>query len=231
MIESPPPLTMLLSRHTRRRDFLWVVGCCTLGTISSYGQELTRKIPRIGHVLNAGPNAERFAHALELHLDRLGYSNGKNITLIVRYSRPQELQDTIRSLASDADIIVVWGTIGGIAAKKASVSVPIVFISVGAPVNIGLVESLAHPGGNMTGISFEAANETYGKRLQIIKEIVPQATRVGILRAAGDPNVQFVMMSLEKTAQDLGINLLTFDFQSPDELGGTFEQMHLARKT
>ena len=62
-----------------------------------------------------------------------------------------------------------------------------VFISVGAPVDIGLVESLAHPGGNMTGTTFEAASETYGKRLQLLKEILPDLSRVAVIGAKGEP--------------------------------------------
>jgi putative ABC transport system substrate-binding protein len=80
-------------------------------------------------------------------------------------------------------LLIVGGTVGGVAAKKLVVTKPVVFIAVGAPVEIGLVESLSRPGGNMTGITFEAATETYAKRLQILKEIVPKVNRVAVLQA------------------------------------------------
>jgi putative ABC transport system substrate-binding protein len=104
------------------------------------------------------------------------------------------------------------------AAKKWGVTVPTVFVSVGAPVEIGLVQSLAHPGGNMTGITFEAAAETYGKRLQILKEIVPDLKRVTVLRAVGDPNVEFAMTSLDGAAPELRITLVPVDIKSADDL-------------
>ena len=123
------------------------------------------------------------------------------------------------------DLLVVWGTVAGAAAKKVAGSVPTVFISVGAPVEIGLVQSLAHPGGNMTGITFEAATETYGKRLQILKEIIPNLKRVGVLGAVGDPNVGFAMTSLEGSAPELGVTLVSIDLKSADDLDTAFAKI------
>jgi putative tryptophan/tyrosine transport system substrate-binding protein len=86
------------------------------------------------------------------------YVQGKNITLINVFVPPeaQAIEHAIRSLLPDIDLLVVRGTIGGVSAKKLAPPVPVVFLSVGAPVDIGLVESLAHPGGNMTGTTFES---------------------------------------------------------------------------
>ncbi len=90
--------------------------------------------------------------ALLERLNDLGYVQGKNITLqtLVVRPEPSAMEDAIRSLLPDIDLLVVWSTIAGVAAKKLTSSVPVVFLSVGAPVDIGLVQSLAHPGGNMT---------------------------------------------------------------------------------
>jgi putative ABC transport system substrate-binding protein len=115
--------------------------------------------------------------------------------------------------------------VGGSAAKQVADAVPTVFVSVGAPVEIGLVQSLAHPGGNITGISFEAATETYGKRLQLIKEIVPDLKRVAVLRAVGDPNVGFAMTSLDAAAPELGVTLVPVDIKSADELDAAFTKI------
>ncbi|HTG02493.1 MAG TPA: ABC transporter substrate binding protein [Bradyrhizobium sp.] len=107
-------------------------------------------------------------------LRQLGYVDGQNISLVKQeYAGPslKEMKEAILAVLPDIDILVVSGTIGGIAAKSATSDIPVVFISVGAPVDIGLVKSLANPGGNMTGITFEAASETYAKRLQLLKEI------------------------------------------------------------
>jgi putative ABC transport system substrate-binding protein len=112
-----------------------------------------------------------------------------------------------------------------VAAKRVTSGVPTVFVSVGAPVEIGLVQSLSHPGGNMTGISFEAATETYGKRLQLLKEIVPDLKRVAVLRAVGDPNVGFAMTSLEAAAPELGVSLVSVDMRSADDLESAFAEI------
>jgi putative tryptophan/tyrosine transport system substrate-binding protein len=98
------------------------------------------------------------------------------------------------------DIIVTWGTVGAVAVKQAGNTAPHVFLSVGVPVEIDLIPSLAQPGGNITGVTFEAANETYGKRLQLLKEIAPKLSRAAILYAVGDPNVDHALSSAERAA-------------------------------
>ena len=164
---------------------------------------------------------------LEKGLADLGDVQGRNIELLHRFAGPQpeKLQEVISSLLPQIDLLVVWGTVGGVAAKRVASGMPTVFVSVGAPVEIGLVQSLAHPGGNMTGITFEAATGTYGKRLQILKEIVPDLKRVAVLRAVGDPNVGFAMTSLEEAAPELGVSLVSVDMKSADDLDLAFDKI------
>jgi putative ABC transport system substrate-binding protein len=114
---------------------------------------------------------------------------------------------------------------GGVAAKQVTTTLPTVFLSVGDPVRIGLVSSLAHPGGNMTGVTFEAAAETYGKRLQLLKEMLPGLTTVGVLRTLGDANTINAMDSLERAAPALRVILRPFDVKGPEGLDGTFATM------
>ncbi len=186
------------------------------------------KVWRIGHVLVNPPErggAIR-VQALEKELADLGDVQSRNIDLLHRFAGPQQekLQEVISSLSPQIDLLVVWGTVGGVAAKRVASGVPTVFVSVGAPVEIGLVQSLAHPGGNMTGITFEAATGTYGKRLQILKEIVLDLKRVAVLRAFGDPNVGFAMTSLEEAAPELGVSLVSVDMKSADDLEFSIRQ-------
>jgi putative ABC transport system substrate-binding protein len=163
----------------------------------------------------------------ERSLSYLGYVRGKNIFLIDQLSAPdpQSVENAIVSLIPTIDLLVVLGTVGGVAAKKLVTTKPVVFISVGAPVDIGLVESLSRPGGNMTGITFEAATETYAKRLQILKEIVPELNRVAVLQAQGDANVKFAMVSLERAAPDLGVQLSTIGVSSSSDIAAAFDEM------
>jgi putative tryptophan/tyrosine transport system substrate-binding protein len=141
---------------------------------------------------------------------------------------PPAAEEAVRALAPDVDLLVVWSTIGAVAAKKLVTAIPVVFLSVGAPVDIGLVQSLAHPGGNMTGITFEAASETYAKRLQFLKEIVPQLKRVAVLRAHGDVNGDFALTSMEKPAAEFGIALIPIDVDTSEQMEAAFARMKQA---
>ena len=136
-------------------------------------------------------------------------------------SQPDKIEEAIISLLPQVDLLVVWGE-AAIAAKKLSGSVPTVFISIGFPVELGLVESLAHPGGNMTGITAEAALETPGKRLQILKEIIPDLKRVAVLGVVGEP---IGAETLEPAAHQLGLTLIPIDIKSTDDLEGAFADM------
>ena len=212
----------------RRRDFLGVFCGAALASPSVADAQQPGKVWRIGHVL-VNPRERGGAiraQALEKGLADLGDVQGRNIELLHRFAGPQpdKVQEVIVSLLPQIDLLVAWGTIGGVAAKKVAGGVPTVFVSVGAPVEIGLVQSLAHPGGNMTGITFEASADTYGKRLQILKEIVPDLKRAAVLRAVGDPNVGFAMTSLEAAAPELGVNLVSVDMKSADDLESAFAQ-------
>jgi putative tryptophan/tyrosine transport system substrate-binding protein len=211
-----------------RREFFAVVGSmAATWPIRARAQQPGKKW-RVGQV--AGGTRETAGHltaAVEQRLRDLGYVQDRNITLLTRFAvpRPESMESAIQSLITDIDLLLVWSTVGGAAAKKLGPTMPVIFAAVGAPVDIGLVESLSHPGGNMTGITFEAASETYGRRLQLLKEIQPNLSRVAVLRAVGDPNVQFAMTALESSAPILGITLAVVDISSADELTTAFAEM------
>jgi putative ABC transport system substrate-binding protein len=181
---------------------------------------------RIGHVSTGTPEIGGvFARALEQSLADLGYVQGRNIVLLHRFAGPQpdKIEEAIMSLVPQIDLLVVWGE-GAIAAKKLAVGVPTVFISIGYPVELGLVQSLAHPGGNMTGITAEAALETPAKRLQILKEIGPELKGVAVLGPVDDP--AFVEKGLQDLAAlDLGVTLLPVRIKSADDLEAAFASM------
>ena len=164
----------------RRRDFIGLVGGATAWPLavtwpSCSIAEGTGKVWRVG-VLPGPRGSEGSANILERSLGDLGYVRDKNIVLVSQYSEPnpQSTEDAILSILPTSDLLVVAGTLGGVAAKKLVTTKPVIFVSVGAPVDIGLVESLSRPGGNLTGITFEASAETYAKRLQLLKEVMPE---------------------------------------------------------
>ena len=190
--------------------------------------ERAGKVWRIATVLaGTSETLGHIAKAIEASLANLGYVAGQNITLEHRFFPPDPAgaEQVLRAIVSDLDLLVVGGTVGAVAAKKVTSTLPTVFLSVGDPVRVGLVSNLAHPGGNMTGVTFEAATETYGKRLQLLKEIVPSLTVAGILRMPSDANIVVAMESLERVAPKLGITLRPFDIRTVDDLSTAFVRM------
>jgi len=172
----------------RRRSFISIIYGAAVASPFGAAAQQPGKVWRIGDVLTVPPGqGEPFAQALERSLAELGYVQGRNIVLLHRFAGAQvdKLEGAIISLLPQIDLLVVWGNAGR-PAKKLAGGVPTVFISIGFPVELGLVQSLAHPGGNMTGIAAEAALEINGKRLQILKEIVPGLDRVAVLRDVAD---------------------------------------------
>jgi putative tryptophan/tyrosine transport system substrate-binding protein len=183
-------------------------------------------------VLYGGPLEQelisRVLNALETRLRDLGWVNGRNIRLEHRGTdgTPGQFRDAVaEAVALRPDLIVVWSTVGGVAIKQATTTLPVVFLSVGVPVGIGLVASLSRPGGNMTGVTFEAASETYPKRLQLLKEVVPRLTRVAILYAVGDQNVEPAIRTSEAAAPSLGIRLHLVGVRDAGELDSAFSDI------
>jgi putative tryptophan/tyrosine transport system substrate-binding protein len=211
----------------RRRDFIGVIYGAALTLPFGAGAQQPGKVWRVGDVTPVGPERGRIqAQMLEQRLADLGYVQGRNIVLLHRLSDPQpdKIEEAILSLVPQVDLLVAWGT-AAIAAKKLAGGVPTVFITVGFPVELGLVESLAHPGGNMTGIASEAALETNGKRLQILKEIVPDLKRVAVLLDVNTRSWGFEWAALDQAARELGLALVFIDFKSADELETAFANM------
>ncbi len=208
----------------KRREFITGTAAILAGMLSTRTEAAASW--RIGQVFG-GSSEIISSSGLEKGLSALGYIDGKNIRLQTRFAAPDpnEMKAAILALLPDIDLLVVWGTIGGVAAKAVAPKIPVVFISVGAPVDIGLVESLAHPGGNMTGTTFEAASETYGKRLQLLKEILPDVSRVAVIGARSDPNFSFAMTSLGKSAPLMHISLTALEVGSADDLTSAFDRM------
>ena len=181
----------------KRREFIRLIGGAAAAWPTVALAQISHKVRRIGHVLVGPPSVlGHFADAFEQHM--LDYFPDRSFIVARRFAEAKSVDEVVRDLAPDIDVLVIWTTVGGVAAKKYATMIPVVFLGVGAPVDIGLVQSLNHPGGNMTGVTFEAASETYAKRLQILTEIVPNLERVAVLRTIGDPNVTFASLSSER---------------------------------
>jgi putative ABC transport system substrate-binding protein len=136
-----------------------------------------------------------------------------------------QVETLLMQLIPDIDLLVVSGTVGAVAAKKVVTALPTVFIAVGDPVRVGVVASLAHPGANITGTTYEASTESWAKRIQILKEIIPDLNRVAVLLSAGDPNSEYAMAVLQPLAPAVGVTLVPIYFRSTDELETAFDEI------
>jgi putative ABC transport system substrate-binding protein len=206
--------------------FIGILSGSILVTPLVTAAQQTGRIPRI-IVLYGSPQEmlAPVAMPLEEQLRSLGYINGQNIHIEHRGSNgtPAQAREIVaEAVARKPDILVVWGTLGAAMVKQATSSLPVVFLSVGVPVEMGLVASLRQPGGNMTGVTFEAAAETYARRLQLLQEVVPTLSRVALLYAVGDPNVTHAIQAVEKAAPVLGLTVQLFGVRDGDELAPTF---------
>src|SRR5437870_5523980 len=172
---------------TMRKILLGLLATVLLATASAPAQQ-AGKMFRIGY-LDPSTAAGRAAllEAFQQELSKLGWIEGKNITIERRFLE-QNLERATEFAADlvrlKVDLIVVTGTVPASAAKNATNIVPIVMANVGDPVGAGLVASLSRPGGNVTGIS-GLASEHYTKRLEVLKDAVPNLVRVGVLAGAG----------------------------------------------
>jgi ABC-type uncharacterized transport system substrate-binding protein len=180
-----------------------------------------RSIPTIGVFT---PSVERTpsVDAFEQSLRQLGWINGQNLTIEVRAPVGPE-GDAAPAVADlvglSAKVLVVWGTVGALAAKHATSRIPVVFLATGDPVSLRLVTSLAHPGGNLTGVPAIASSEEFPKRLALLKEAVPSVVRVALLvgpdgRTLWDLNRQPMMAA----ARALKLELQEVLVQTPGDL-------------
>jgi len=192
----------------------------------------TTKIPRIGFL--ASPSAEfmkgRVA-AFEEALRELGYVDGKSIVIEYRYAdgRFERLPNLATQLVRlRVDVLVVVGAPAAHAAKNATSVIPIVIGNAADPVGTGLVASLARPGGNITGLSdFNLGVVT--KRLELLKQVVPKATRVAVLLNPANPTNPPQLKEIQTVAPALGVTLLALEAKGSDDIAPAFAVMKSER--
>jgi len=157
-------------------------------------------------------------------LRELGYVEGRNINLDVRYAEGRT--ENYPALAAElvnrkVDVLVAASTPGAVAAKNATSTIPIVMLAVGEPVQVKLVESLAHPGGNVTGLSL-IAPELAAKRLDLLKQAVPTLSRVTVLWNSANQGMQARFNETQAAAQSLRLGIHSVAIQTPDDFEPRF---------
>ena len=184
------------------------------GSITVEAQQATR-VYRIGQVATATGPSHPAIDAFRQGLRELGYVEGKNVIVEVRFAEghPERLPQIVADLIGQkVDVLVVGATVSALAAKKATTTVPIVFAYLVDPVASGVVASLAHPGGNITGTSIGVGGSGFaGKWVELLKEAVPHASHVAVLWNSVNPQAASFMREIKTAARTFKVKLDTFD--------------------
>jgi putative tryptophan/tyrosine transport system substrate-binding protein len=211
-----------------RREFITLLIGAAAWPLAARAQPSGSRIYRIG-ILGATSlrAAEGFVNAFREGMRERGYVEGQNLAIEFRApSAPSEQnQDVAADLVRGGhDVILTWTTTSVIAARRATSTIPIVFVGVTDPVDQGLVAGLARPGANVTGIA-NFASDLSGKMIELLREIVADARRLGAVRNPDNPGVAFQLRQLMDAARALGLELQVVDARVPAEFEAAFAQL------
>jgi putative ABC transport system substrate-binding protein len=209
-----------------RRAFLGTVAGGLLAAPLAAEAQLAGKVHRIGFLGNSTATLEtNLVGPFREGLRELGYVEGQNILIDYRWAegKYERFPALIAELiAQRVEVIVAAGTPASLAVKKATTSVPLVMVAVGDPVDTGLVASLARPGGNITGLT-STAEELEGKRLELLREVIPKLSHVAVFWNPQNPTLLAALKEMRAAAQVLGIKLQVLEVRTSGELEETFK--------
>jgi ABC-type uncharacterized transport system substrate-binding protein len=214
---------------TDRRALMKAFAVAALLRASSASAQKPKSVTVAYLALLPGEDRTLFVTTFRHRLDELGYVDGHNLR-----RSAEGLPERLPGLAAELvvmkpDVLVTgFGTVAAKAGKAAVGDVPVVFMAVGDPVGAGVVDSLARPGGNVTGLSDLAAG-LQGNRLQLLREIVPTMSLVSVLMNPGTPYTALAYKELEAAAKTAKIDLRAFEVRSPKEVESQFEAIGAAR--
>ena len=209
----------------RRRRFLIAAGALSVVRLSLAQQRSDPvQIGILGNLQAVTPEALALREVFVEELRRRGWSEDRNLRIERRYaegSAERNLENARELVALKVDILVAPTGLGALAAKKVTDSIPIVFATVPNPVEMGLVSSLARPGGNLTGLSSQGL-DLIGKRFELLKEAFPRISRVGYLPVPASPSLN---ERAQRSAESVKLKLLPANWKQPEELAGAIEAL------
>ena len=216
----------------QRREFITLLGGAAVWPLAARAQQMG-KVPRIGYLGSSSPSLEpHFVEAFRQKLRELGHIEGENIAIEYRWAEGQDgrLPELAAELVGlQPNVIVTAGTPGALAAMQATKTIPIVMASSGDPVGAGLVTSLARPGGHVTGFTI-VGPQIEGKRLDLLKEAVPELSRVAVLWNPSNPALVSYFDTIENAGRTLRISLdPVAEVRRADELDNAFFAIASAR--
>jgi putative ABC transport system substrate-binding protein len=208
--------------------FAWIAAAATFAPTASHTADPAQKVARVAFVdpFSSSP-AVPGSPAFWEHLQELGWVQGKNLVTENRWAEGQI--DRLPTLMADVvtqrvDVIVTRSTPAAMAAKNATTTIPIVVASMGDPVGTGLVASLGHPGGNLTGLSLEQTADLSGKWLELLQETVPRLTTVAVISNPDSAYVKKAAKDLEAPALARGVKLRFVNVREPAALTSAVRQ-------
>jgi putative tryptophan/tyrosine transport system substrate-binding protein len=214
----------------KRRAFITLLGGAAASVpLAARAQQPVGRVYRVGYLAIASREQQiHLRKAFEEGLRSLGYRVGENVVIEYRFANGQ--LERLPALAADlvrlgVDVIVSGNPSNTVAAMKATTTIPIVMTNSSDPVGAGLVASLARPGGNVTGFSSDTGDEINGKRLELLKDTLPNLSRVGILWNPDFARNQSRLTSMREATQALGLTLVPAEARGPDALEQAFATM------
>jgi putative ABC transport system substrate-binding protein len=209
----------------RRREFITLLGAAAAWPCAARAQQ-TGKLPTIGFLGAATPSvASKWVAAFVKRLQELGWTEGSTVAIEYRWSEGRS--ERFAEIAAEfvglkVDVIVTWGTEAVIAVKQATSLIPTVFAVAADPLGAGLVASLAHPGGNVTGLSLQFT-DLAGKRLELLREVVPGLRRLEIMANVASPSAALEMRETQTTARTLGLEVASSEIRRAEDIATAFE--------
>jgi ABC-type uncharacterized transport system substrate-binding protein len=212
-----------------RRTFLAGTGAVLLAAPLVAEAQQAGKVHRVGYLTAGSVTANpRVLEAFRQGLRDLGWVEGQNI--VIEYRSAEGRIDRLPDLAAElvrlkVDVIVAAPTPATLAAMNATGTVPIVGVSLTEPVGLGLIASLARPGGNVTGVSYSVGTDIFGKNVELLKEVVPKVRRIAVLSNPDSPAQPLTISNIKGAARSLGLQLLLLEARAPGDFDGAFAAM------
>jgi ABC-type uncharacterized transport system substrate-binding protein len=212
----------------RRREFITLIGAAAVAWPLAARAQQPGKQPTIGFLGAGTPSAaSQWVAAFVQRLRELDWVEGRNVAIEYRWAEGRD--ERYAEIAAEfarlkVDVIVTSGTAAVVAAKRATSVIPIVFAAAGDPIGTGLVASLARPGGNVTGLSIQQT-DLGAKRLELLREVVPNLDRLAIMANVGSPGAVSEMKEVQAAAGTLGLEAATLEIQRADDIAPAFETL------
>jgi putative tryptophan/tyrosine transport system substrate-binding protein len=211
----------------KRREFITLLGGAAAAWPLAARAQQSGKVPTVGFLGAASASAwGPWTAAFVQRLRELGWIEGRTVAIEYRWAdgKPERFAEIAAKFVQlNVDVIVTGGA-ALLAAKQATSVIPIVFAVAGDPVGSGIVASLSRPGGNITGLSLQRT-DTVGKRLEILREVLPRLSRLAILVNAGSPTVVEEMGEVEATARTLGFEVAKLEIRRAEDIAAAFEAL------